>query len=135
MAIAYGPRDIPNIERVTVTATDGTVAEWLGTDVLEVNVVTLANIDTDPHPIALAMGGYSIDASPMELTRITYGRASQPQTVYVDRTIDPDDILAAMEQAGYSLDDGTANALRTACEVVNDGGPWDDDYLDDDDDD
>ena len=135
MAIAYRRGDIPNIERVTVTATDGTVAEWPGIEVLGVNVVTIANIDTDPHPIALAMGGYSIDASPMELTKVTYGRQSRPRTQYIDMPIDSESIIEAMTQLGYGLGAEEADALRKACGIVDDGGPFYDDDCDDDDND
>lgn len=133
MAIAYRSGDIPNIERVTVAATDGTTAEWLGTEILEVNLKTIARIDADPHPIALAMGGYSLEQSVNELATVTYGR-SRSAPIWEPKCIDHDSIIDAMVQSGHPLDDDTAAALIDACRLVDAGGPFYDDNDDDDDD-
>ena len=130
----YSRQRIPNMERVTVADTDGNVATWSGGEILSISVKVVADIDNLPHPICLAMGGYSIDSPVDALTTVTYGRAeSPPYNIPILRGIDSESIIEAMEQAGYPVDAGLDDAIRKACRVVDSGGPfYDDDEGDDD---
>lgn len=124
---------IPNLVSVTVSDTDGNMAEWFGGEIQSISVKVTADIDNLPHPIYLAMGGCSIDSPVDALTTVTYGRAAPPPyNAPILRGIDSESIIEAMTQLGYGLGAEEADALRKACRIVDDGGPfYDDDEGDD----